>query len=172
MGQIVSKAELAKILGKDEKTLLRWHKDGLPIRKRGKRGVASQYDTEEVVDWLVAQAGTKKEMDSARIRLANAQARKVEIEIERMEGEQIALEDMKLLWANVLARFRAKILALPARLAMQLADMNDPKKIERLLKNHCAEALNELAEYDPETNTQPKSSRPRRTADSSRTTTA
>jgi phage terminase Nu1 subunit (DNA packaging protein) len=173
MGKIVSKAELSLILGNNEKTIFRWLKEGLPIEEQGSRGKESKFDTEKVINWLLTRSNnTDEELKKSRIRMANAQAEKTEIEIDEMRGNLIALDKMKQLWAGVLAKFRARILSIPSRLTPQIAIQRDPKMTEKLIKDALYEALNELAEYDPETNTKRTRRRKASTARGGSTATA
>jgi phage terminase Nu1 subunit (DNA packaging protein) len=173
MGKIVSKAELAIILGNNEKTIFRWQKEGLPIEQQGSRGKESKFDTEKVIHWLMNRSNsTDEELKKSRIRMANAQAEKTEIEIEEMRNNLIALDKMKDLWAGVLGKFRARILSIPSRLTPQIAIQRDPKMIEKLIKEALYEALNELAEYDLETNNKRTSRRKASIARSGRSTAA
>lgn len=151
MGEIVNKRELAKILGKSERALTEWQKEGMPIASSGARGQANRYDTQKVIEWLIKRASDQSsKMDAAKLRLTIAQAEKAELEVKEMHGELIAVDDMKMMWSNVLAAFRAKVLSIPSRLTPQLTHLNDPKKIDKIIKETLFEALNELAEYDPE----------------------
>lgn len=160
MGEIVNKQRLAKIIGVTVRTLSEWQKEGLPIKKNGLRGQSNDYDTATVIEWLIKRASdTDAEMERARIRLTSAQADKTELEVEELRGNLISLDNMKYLWANVLGTFRARILSMPTRLTPQISTMKDPKKIEKLLKDSLHEALNELAEYDPETDQERKGRR-------------
>lgn len=157
MGEIVNKQRLQAILGKDHKTILKWQKEGLPIEKEGKRGESTLFNTEKVIDWMVKRASaTDAELERARIRSINATAEKTELEVEEMKGNLIALDEMKGMWAKVLGAFRARVLSMPSRLTPQLAAVRDPKKIEKLLKDTCYEALTELSEYEPENNPKAK----------------
>ena len=132
----------------------------MPIEKTGTRGQSNTYDTEKVIAWLVKRAtDTDGEMDRAKLRLTLAQARNAELDADQKEGSLISLDDMKALWGNVLAAFRARILSLPSRLTPQIAGLRDPKKIDKIMKDSLHEALNELAEYDPASNTKSKTGR-------------
>jgi len=137
------------------------------MEKSGSRGTANTYDTAAVVDWLIARASGSDEYDRARIRLTNAQADKVELEVEELHGNLIPLDKMKAMWAGVLGNFRAKILSMPTRLAPLIATQKDPKKIEKIVKDFCNEALNALSEYDPEAHQERKKRRQGSTKDSS-----
>jgi phage terminase Nu1 subunit (DNA packaging protein) len=170
MGEKVNKVRLAAILGKDQKTILKWQKEGMPVEKAGKRGTSNDYDTAKVIDWLISKANdTDKEMERARIRLTNAQADKTELEVQELQGNLISLDTMKHTWANILGSFRARILSMPSRLTPLIITHKDPKKIEKVIKDACNEALNELAEYDPETDKERKKRRQGSTKNSSTT---
>lgn len=160
MGEIVNKKMLAKILGKTERTLTEWQKEGMPIKKNGARGQSNTYDTEQVIEWLLKRASdTDSEMERARTRLTSAQADKTELEVEQLRGNLISLDNMKSLWGNVLGAFRARILSIPSRLTPQIATIRDPKKIDKLIKDALHDALNELSNHDPENPPQSKSRR-------------
>lgn len=157
MAEIVNKERLSKILGISARTLTEYQKEGMPIEKEGKRGQSNTYDTAKVIEWLVKRAADSTgEMDKAKLRLAIAQANKAELEVEEMQGDLIPLEKMKAMWAGVLATCRARILSMPTRLAPVLINTKDPKKVEKVVRDACHEALNELAAYDPEANKERK----------------
>lgn len=170
MGEIVNKTRLAAVLGKSERALTDWQKLGMPIEKTGVRGQSNTYNTEKVIDWMIKRAtDTNGEMEKAKLRLILAQARNAELDAEEKEGSLISLDNMKGLWGNVLAAFRAKILSMPNRLTPLITTHRDPKKIEKILKDACTEALNELAEYDLEPHKERKASRKGSAKDSSST---
>lgn len=154
MGEIVNKARLAKILGKTEPTLTTWQKEGMPIAKVAERkGQSNTYDTEKVIEWMIRRASdTNTAMERAKLRLTEAQAEMEELRVLEKKEELIPLDKMKHLWADVLASCRARILSMPTRLAPVIATHRDPKKIEKVLKEACTEALSDMANYDPETN--------------------
>jgi terminase small subunit / prophage DNA-packing protein len=173
MAEIVNKQRLSKILGKSERTLTEWQKEGMPIKKAGERGQSNTYDTEKVIDWLLKRASDSEgEMEKAKLRLIMAQAEMEELKVKEKKEELISLEKMKYLWANVLGSFRSRVLSIPTRLTPQIMIHKDPKKIERLIKDALYEALNELAEYDPESNSERKGRRKGGAKDSSTATTA
>lgn len=153
MGEIVNKAKLAKILGKTEPTLTTWQKEGMPIKKLGERkGQSNTYDTAAVIDWLIKRSSdTNTAMEKAKLRLTEAQAEMEELKVLEKKEELIPLDKMKHLFSGVFASCRARILSMPSRLAPVIATHRDPKKIEKVLKEACAEALSDMANYDPET---------------------
>lgn len=162
MGEILNKQRLSKILGKSERTLTEWQKEGMPIETQGERGQSNTYDTEKVIDWMLTRSNSNaKRLEEANLRIALSNAELAEIRVQEKREELIPLDKMKYMWANVLATFRARVLSMPTRLTPIIITHKDPKKIERLLKDACHEALNELSEYAPETDKERKTGRAR-----------
>lgn len=160
MGEIVNKARLAKILGKTEATLTTWQKEGMPIKETGgKKGKANNYDTAEVIGWMLLRSNsTAQAIEKAKLRLVTAQAELEELKVQEKKEELIPLEKMQYILTTMLGKARAKILALPSRLAPQIANQKEPKRVEKILQGACHEVLNELAYDDLEPDTAPKSS--------------
>jgi phage terminase Nu1 subunit (DNA packaging protein) len=73
-----------------------------------------------------------------------------ELELAQMEGKLHASEDIEREMTKMLAAFRAKILAIPSKLAPQLIAQSEISIIENILETEVYNALSELAEYDPE----------------------
>ena len=162
MGEIVNKAKLSKILGKSEMTLTTWQKEGMPIRETGaKKGKQNTYDTAEVIGWMLLRSNsTAQAIEKAKLRLVLAQAELEELKVLEKKEELIPLEKMQYIITSVLSKCRAKILGIPSRITPIIMTHKDPKKIEKVLKDACHEALSELANNDIDPDTTPKSSRP------------
>lgn len=73
-----------------------------------------------------------------------------ELELAQMEGKLHDAIDIERELNKMLAAFRAKILAIPSKLAPQLIAQSEISIIENILENEVYGALSELAEYDPE----------------------
>lgn len=86
----------------------------------------------------------------ARTRLTEAKAETAEIDAALARGDVIAADIVEALWTDSLVKMKAKVLAMPTRLAPQLEGQSDTKVIHQLLKEACHEALAEVADYDPE----------------------
>lgn len=159
MGKYVNKSELAEILGKSERTLTTWQKNGMPISvDGGGRGYANTYDTAEVIDWLLRNELEKHlntdqqvlDYDYERARLTHNQANKVEMENAVMRGDLIPAELVEDVQNDMIGRARARLLAIPTKAAPQLISELDIGEVQDILKKLVYEALRELAEYDPE----------------------
>lgn len=85
-----------------------------------------------------------------RARLIKEQADKVAMENEHMRANSIPAEVVKDVWGGIISAARARLLALPSRLAVNYAALVDYATTERLARDLVDEALNELSEFDPD----------------------
>lgn len=88
------------------------------------------------------------EFDDQRERLAAAQAEKVETENAVRRGELAVMSDVQRVWADHIAAARAKLLAIPAKLAPQITGIHEPNVIAAAVRAEVTAALAELAEYE------------------------
>lgn len=119
----------------------------MPTQKAVRRGQSNQYDTEVIIKWLIAREVGKfdlAEMDKEKLRVMKLQGDKLDLEVEQLKGNLIESEEVELFLASILLNFRAKILGIAPRLAVQLVGKKAPE-IEGLLKACHHEALAELA---------------------------
>lgn len=85
------------------------------------------------------------ELLKIKTRKEEAKTRMAEMEVRRLEGELIPASDVAKAWTDMVAHLRAKMLALPAKLAPQLLAAEDLNATQTLLKKQITEALQELA---------------------------
>ena len=155
MGRIVNMTELAEILGYSVKTLAKWQKhDAMPALSIGKVRTGNQYDTAQVIEWLIqrekgaAQAaddGKVYHLEAERARLAHHQANKAELEAAKVRGE---LAEIALVCEHVGEQFatvRARLLAIPSRCAPLIAPGDTIAQRHTLIMDAIIEALEELS---------------------------
>lgn len=158
MGLIVTKTQLAEILGVSDRTLTTWQKNGLPIKVDGARGEANKYDTEDVIGWMIARdvnaaiggkgGGSEKyDYEAERARLTFHQANKVELEEDLLKGTSILASVVEAFQSRMISAFRAKCLSLPTKTAPRLAHLTDLAEIESELRTAVYDALRELSEF-------------------------
>ena len=161
MGKIVNKAELAEILGKSERTLTTWQKNGMPIEVDGGRGSANKYCTEAIISWMVRREidqiiqgqdgeGGAYNYDSERARLTHHQANKTALEEQVLGGALIPAETVAMVQTKMLGAFRAKCLSIPTKTAPRVVYLTDLAETEGELRNAIYDALSELSEFRPE----------------------
>jgi len=95
MGKLVNKRELALILGVSERSLTEWQRNGLPIALDAGRGASNQYDTANVIAWMIARelAGAAKETN--RERLDRLQGDKIEMDLAKARGVLVPIEEVE-----------------------------------------------------------------------------
>jgi phage terminase Nu1 subunit (DNA packaging protein) len=153
--QAIQSKDLALVFGLSPRRIRQLTQEGvLPQVARGK------YILGEAVQAYIAHLQEKireaaknvdpKDLQKELTRLRKAQADKAELEVAEYQGKLHRAEDVEAEWTEMLSNFRAKMLALPTKLAPMLAMQDDIQEVQAMLKAGIYEALQELSEYDPE----------------------
>lgn len=87
--------------------------------------------------------------DEARTRKINAEAEIAELELQRIKATMCFTADVVRAWETVLHACRAKLLAVPTKMAPVLASTSDAGVVKDRLEDAIREALSELANYNP-----------------------
>jgi len=85
-----------------------------------------------------------------RVRLVRARADIAEFEARRLEGELVPVEEVGEAWSEMVARFRARMLALPSKAAPVAAAEERAEVVHDIIETFIHEALAELAEVSVE----------------------
>lgn len=142
MGMLVNKQDLSEILGKAENTLTRWQKNGMPIKVTGHRGQSNQYDTEDVIEWMMTQRvqqvivgpdGESYDLKTEEARLKKHQADKAEIDAGIARGKVIDADDVQDILNEVAVIYRSQLDSLGGRLADEFASLTDPAELKQRL---------------------------------------
>lgn len=75
-------------------------------------------------------------------------AKLAQVEYEKAIGALIPAVIVEQIWAKLLSNFRAKMIAIPSKVAPQLQGMEDLLEIEQLIKEQIHEGLSELSEFN------------------------
>ena len=153
----VSLADLALMLGVGRSTILSWTKQGMPYEQRADRNLALPwiFDTVQVVRWLEARASRAAVNDmptdyvEAKARKLAAEAELTEIRLAKERGDALSAHDVERTWTGLVTNFRAKMLAIPHRLAPILVSQLNERVIANTLKAEIHEALDELSRGKP-----------------------
>ena len=79
-----------------------------------------------------------------KTRLTRAQATKAELEVSELEGELIPATLVQSTWTDYIANVRAKLLALPSRVAHLVITVDKYAEAELIIKEQVYESLEEL----------------------------
>ncbi|UVL65734.1 terminase small subunit [Pseudomonas sp. B21-031] len=150
MGKTVSKLELGEIIGRDERTLSRWQKDGMPVIEFGVgRGNENQYDTQVVIEWLMCQAALNGKKESTRDRLDRLRGDREEIALARELGEVVIEAEMVERFEAVITAAKIELLnTFPDELAATLSAKYGVQVDDQLIREPIESILRRLSAYD------------------------
>ena len=84
-------------------------------------------------------------IDEARQRKAAAEAELVEIELARARGDAVSIEDVAKAWDGILTGVRARMLALPTKIAPLVTHETDQSLVQACIEDAVHTALGECA---------------------------
>lgn len=157
--KMISSQEVADIIGKSLRTVQDLGKKGiLSCEKKGNRSMYDLYTVIREYCEYVAQLNKKDfaSMEEAKayedIRIKRAKAEIAELELKELKGSLHAAEDVESMTTDLVLVIRSSFLALPGRIAAELAEMDDASEISERLKKEIYDILRDLSnyEYDPE----------------------
>ena len=133
-------------LGIDRRSLARRLEDLPPAFEatKGKR-VDRRYKLAAVVAHLYARERTGLDLNDERAKLAVLQQEKLQLEIAELRGDLVRASEVESRWQEVLATMRAKLLALPSKLAVAIGAPDRLQVAQDRAQALVHEALSELA---------------------------
>lgn len=150
----MTRPELAKALGCDPRTIMKWQEEGMPVAARGLGGRASRYDEIECRAWLAAREEAARRPDRPldlaveRARKEHWQALLAEQTHQIRDGKLLPIDEVVKQTAARIAASRAVMLAIPTACApkvMRAATIGGEAEVERVLTEEIRRALLELA---------------------------
>lgn len=150
MGMTVSKVELGEIVGRDERTLSRWQKEGMPVNEFGVgRGNENQYDTQAVIEWLMRQAALNGKKESTRDRLDRLRGDREELALAKDLGEVVIEAEMVERFEAVITAAKIELLnTFPDELAATLSAQYGVQVDDQLIRDPIESILRRLSAYD------------------------
>lgn len=151
----VTTAEISEMLGVSVRRIQQLAKDDALV-KLGHGKFDLTKSIKRYVDYLVETRAPMEE-DEEKLNPAVERAlwtrekrKKTELEVKIIKGELHRSKDVERITGDMLASFRARLLNLPDKVAPLLIAKTDLQDINDTVRLAVYEALNELAEYDPE----------------------
>lgn len=142
---------LANCLGITPRRVQLLAKQGAVVKLR--RGI---YDLEKSVQSYISyklesleESQEQKSLDEIRADHERWKMRKTQLAVQLLEGKLHRAEDVERVWTQSAAAVRSRLLGIPVKAAPQVAGMEDAGEIQQVLQREVAEALNEIAGYDP-----------------------
>jgi hypothetical protein len=149
--QHLSAAQVAKLVRVHYRTSENWAARGYLERDLGKYGVISALCYR--LSQLEKEIGSLKDNPKAELQFQKlsaevservALARIKNLEADLLESKLVDTEEVLIAWRKAIARTKAKFIAIPAKLALELLVMDEPAQIQILLNQVIHEALAEL----------------------------
>ncbi len=152
--RIVSVKQASTLLNRDRNTIQKWLDQGCPYVTKADRslGIAWELDLAEVVKWLEERSATsaaekfadltegQMSEDEAKRRKAVAQAVVAELEMYEKLKAVIPIDDALSLWAKDYAEIKAKVMAIPDILAVNVSpEISD--QVRALADKHIRTAM-------------------------------
>lgn len=153
-GQVVKKGDLCELFGVSIPTVDGWLRDGCPCISRGGRGVASEFNTAAVAQWLREKAreegagSTLADSDELKRRKLAAEAEKAELDLAKAKGEVAPVREFERATASIMAAIRTNMRNVPGRAVLQLLGCTDEAEFKAKLMNEIDLALVTAADAD------------------------
>jgi phage terminase Nu1 subunit (DNA packaging protein) len=139
---VLNRADCARVLAVDPKTLDAWREQGLPSLP----GKITRYDLAAVVPWAIDHAKhvvSKDSYSDARRRKEIATATLKEIEAAEASGSFVNIKDVVGRLEDTLQVLMSRLLAIPGRVA-QPADGKSAAQIQEIVAAEIQSALEEI----------------------------
>lgn len=148
---LVNKRELSDILGISERSLTEWQKEGLPVASYAdSRGQANEYDTKNVIAWLIEREVAKLNKEKPRDRLDRLKADAIELDIKERTGELAPAALFERAWGDHILAARTEFLTMPEVLASELSALSGCQIDPDVIQIHINRALEKLSNYGAE----------------------
>ena len=155
---------IAKLFGVTERRVQQLAKEGIiPAVQTRPYKFDLLATVQAYIKYLSAKVNGKEEKGAADVTaisdklraeadLKRHKADMAEMQLKELEGEMHRSEDVEAVMNDLVYTIRSMILALPGRLAMDVAQTTNPNEASALIRTECNEMLEELAayKYDPE----------------------
>lgn len=143
---MLSFTAIAKYTDIPASTINYWHDRGYIIESEEMEPIVKSiiaYLRKQIED--KEQKNDKNNYFAEKTRLTSAQADKIELENAVRQGELLEASECERAWSGLIGNSRARLLAIPSKLAPELAITNDPIAVESRLKSAIYEVLWELS---------------------------
>ena len=150
--QLYTGTALAKALGLTAAEVENLRKAGVIRYRRGKT-YALEESAAAIIEhckknWGETADKLKVDYQTERALLMRAKRQDQEFDTRLKEGMLHEAKDVEMILGSMLLNFRARIMAVPAKLAPAIAKEDSSTAVFKMLKEAMDDALNELSDYD------------------------
>lgn len=146
----MTKKELATVAGYTYRRLYDIDRDQPKDKKLFVESEDGKYDLALFVQRWVAYNKQTTEQENEDLSVVKAQHERVkkektEIEVARMKGKFVEIQEVHRLWGNIATIVRGRFVNLARKLAPALVMIDDPDRIEEIIDRDVRDALNMIA---------------------------
>lgn len=153
---VVSTTEAAAVLGVTARRVQQLVQDGTLKTAEGKRGKLNLADavkgyftflTKDTANMEASEAKAERKKKIAEASLKESKAKIAELEVKEIEGKMHLANDVEVLTNDLIYSIRSALIALPGRLAVDVAAVNTPAEASEIIKREVYAVMRELAGY-------------------------
>lgn len=139
--------DIDRLLPEDKKLFVK------AVDEKGNK--AERYDAatfvQRWVDYRVGEdGGTNKDLDRVRTEHEKIKTRKTELEVAKMEGTVVPIDQVRAEWARIAHTAMQAMMTLPGKLAPRLIEMENAEAIGGIIEQEVRAALTALSETGAE----------------------
>lgn len=141
---IVNRTGLADVTGLATTTIDKYVAEGMPfVRRAASRGGGWQFETADVVRWLIERRIGKHDetRDDAERRLAAVAATTRELELSQAQLVTVTATDVADIGTDIIATVRERIGLIPGSVAEAVSVESDPAGVEHILRRAITDAF-------------------------------
>jgi phage terminase Nu1 subunit (DNA packaging protein) len=151
MGISLTKKELATLAGYSYRRL---HDIDMKLPQADRlfvEGEGGKYDAAIFVQRWVSynvdsEAGGDQSLDDVKAIHEKVKTRKTELEVQRMEGQLVDINEVRRIWGDVANVVKKNLLQMPGRLAPMVVAMTSVERINGIIEREMHDVLTQIAE--------------------------
>ena len=150
---VVNQKELAQCLGITSRRVRMLREEGLFQSEEKMRGYRLENCVQEYIEYKVnAELGRSALISKEKVQAEHEEVKKQIslLKLRKLRRELHEAADVEYYLTDMLLRFKNRLLALPSKMAMEVAGVNDINRIMQTIQKNLYDALEELSEYDPD----------------------
>ena len=152
MAIYLTKKDLADAAGYSYRQLQNIDKVMPENKKLFRKGEGGKYDLAFFVQQWVAYnldqelGGDTDDLDAVKARHERIKTRKTKLEVRRMEGRLVDVQDVRRLWSDIANTVKQSLLHLPSTIAPMIQGMDNIEVINNIIYGEISNALTALAD--------------------------
>lgn len=150
---VVNQKELAQCLGITSRRVRALREEGLFQSEENVRGYRLENCVQEYIEYKVnAELGRSALISKEKVQAEHEEVKRQIslLKLRKLRRELHEAADVEYYLTDMLLRFKNRLLALPSKMAMEVAGVNDINQIMQTIQKNLYDALEELSEYDPD----------------------